>query len=72
MKDKKGVAVMILEKNKPKDEEDMMDYKEALMGACNEFLMACGIELSEDKEEEACEALHDFVQICMSNEDEDY
>lgn len=72
MKDKKGVAVMILEKNKPKDEDDVMDYKEALVGACSEFLMAVGIELDEDKEEKACEALHDFVQICVSAEDEDY
>jgi uncharacterized protein YgfB (UPF0149 family) len=49
-----------------------VDYKEALMGACNEFLTAVGIELDKDKEEEACEALHDFFQICMSGEDEDY
>tara|TARA_R100000808_G_scaffold25009_2_gene60420 strand:- start:6201 stop:6419 length:219 start_codon:yes stop_codon:yes gene_type:complete len=72
MAKKDGVAVMILEKNKPKDEDDRLDYKEALMGACNEFLTAVGIELDEDKEEEACEALHDFFQICMSGEDEDY
>ncbi len=72
MAKKNGVAVMILEKNKPKDEDDRMDYKEALMSSCNAFLTAVGIELDEDKEEEACEALHDFVQICVSAEDEDY
>jgi len=73
MPKKNGVALMILEKNKkPKDEDDVMDYKEALVGACSEFLMAVGIELDKNKEEEACEALHDFVQICVSAEDEDY
>jgi hypothetical protein len=75
MPKKNGVALMILEKNKrPKgeEEEDSLEFKEALLGACSEFLSSIGIEISEDKEEDACEALFNFVQIALNSDDEDY
>ena len=75
MPKKKGIALMILEKGKkPKGEEedDSLESKDALLGACSEFLSAIGIEASEDKEKDACEALLDFVQIALNSDDEDY
>jgi hypothetical protein len=78
MPKKNGVALMILEKNKkPKgdeieEEEDSLGSKDALLGACREFTNAVGLEVSEDKEEAACEALLSFVQIALSSDDEDY
>ena len=60
MPKKNGVALMILEKNKK------------AKGACSEFLSSIGIEVSEDKEKDACEALLDFVQIALNSDDEDY
>ena len=75
MPKKNGVALMILEKNKrPKgeEEEDSLEFKEALLGACSELLSSIGIEVSEDKEKDACEALLDFVQIALNSDDEDY
>jgi uncharacterized protein YgfB (UPF0149 family) len=75
MPKKNGVALMILEKNKKSkgaEEEDSLEPKEALLGACSEFLSAIGIEVSEDKEKDACEALLDFVQIALNSDDEDY
>ena len=75
MPKKNGVALMILEKNKKskgEEEEDSLEFKEALLGACSEFLSSIGIEVSEDKEKDACEALLDFVQIALNSDDEDY
>jgi len=78
MPKKKGVALMILEKGKKskgeevEDEEESLGSKDALLGACSEFLGAIGVEASEDREKDACEALLDFVQIALNSDDEDY
>tara|TARA_R100000479_G_C6387942_1_gene203813 strand:- start:1760 stop:1993 length:234 start_codon:yes stop_codon:yes gene_type:complete len=63
-KKKEGLALMILSKGK-KESKDMDEEKEALMAACSAFAGAMGVELSAEREEEACEALLDFVHIAM-------
>ena len=67
MDKKKGLALMIVGNQKPK--EGPGDSYEALLAACGGFLGAIGLEVDAEREAAACEALRDFVHIAMDSDE---
>ena len=71
MEKRKGLALMILGKGKPEKKEEAKDENyEALLAACGSFLDSIGVDVDKEKEEAACKALKNFVQICMGYEED--